>query len=504
MLFANSIAQSSCRDGEVLTARQLIADPFFAKVPYKFLLWQEGLALRRRLRAGDVLCRQGDPGNTAYLIKSGRLLITASGNAQLRAECGPEHLIVGEMSCLSGKPRTADITATVDGEVWEIRRNVLDRVMRSPSMHERFEGIFRKYSLDAVLRDAELFRRLDPKAMGDCVEFLRPRLSFVRVNPGQTLFRQNDPADSFYLVRMGHVAVEVQTPGRKSKLLQRGPGTSIGEIGLLGLSRQDMVMPVDKIDAAMDAAFAEASQPITARWPASARTATCSALDHLEMARISRKDFLEMVMTFPMLRRQLIGRSIQLLGADEVEAPAMRQYVEQGLYQGQSLLVLDLNKCTRCDECTRACVQQHGSDSHGAPITRMLRQGLHFGDYLVATACRSCKDAYCMIGCPVDAIHRGKHQQIVIEDHCIGCGLCEKNCPYGNIWMADNLRDQIDMPSADRPGATERVARPKAATCDLCDSEGKLDKPIPRCVYACPHDAAFRMSGEELLKKVTN
>ena len=37
-----------------------------------------------------------------------------------------------------------------------------------------------------------------------------------------------------------------------------------------------------------------------------------------------------------------------------------------------------------------------------------------------------------------------------------------------------------------------------ATTCDLCrDLVGPGDD--PSCVYACPHNAAFRMSGKELL-----
>jgi Fe-S-cluster-containing hydrogenase component 2 len=221
------------------------------------------------------------------------------------------------------------------------------------------------------------------------------------------------------------------------------------------------------------------------------------------MARIKREDFLQMAKQFPTLRRRLIDLALKRLRSDHSdERPAMRQYVEQGLYEGQSLLVLDLNKCTRCDECTRACVQQHGSASHGVPLTRMLRQGLRFDDYLIATSCRSCKDAYCMVGCPVDAIHRGKHQQIIIENHCIGCGLCATNCPYGNIWMVDNVLDKLEKSTADHSGKTEWVAQPKAATCDLCDAEGTMEKPVPRCVHACPHDAAFRMTGEQLLEKV--
>src|SRR5439155_19455260 len=130
-----------------------------------------------------------------------------------------------------------------------------------------------------------------------------------------------------------------------------------------------------------------------------------------------------------------------------------------GLYQGQSLLVLDLQSCTRCDECTKACVQQHGTESHGLEITRLIREGLRFGDYLVTTSCRSCKDAYCMIGCPVDSIHRGNHLQIVIEDHCIGCGLCAKNCLYGNIEMMGNQNQQRKMTDPNHLAQTNDVAQ---------------------------------------------
>jgi Fe-S-cluster-containing hydrogenase component 2 len=109
-----------------------------------------------------------------------------------------------------------------------------------------------------------------------------------------------------------------------------------------------------------------------------------------------------------------------------------------------------------------------------------------------------------MIGCPVDAIHRGKHQQIVIEDHCIGCGLCSTNCPYDNIWMVPDEGRKLEMADPQSPGKTMWMPQLKAATCDLCDAQGVEDEPLPRCVYACPHDAAHRMTGESLFKIVTN
>jgi Fe-S-cluster-containing hydrogenase component 2 len=163
---------------------------------------------------------------------------------------------------------------------------------------------------------------------------------------------------------------------------------------------------------------------------------------------------------------------------------------------------MDLEKCTRCDECVKACVQQHGTASHGTPVTRLLRDGLHFADLMVATACRSCTDAYCMIGCPVDSIHRGRHGQIVIEDHCIGCGLCANNCPYGNIFMAPNENRRFENFDFSLAGL-KKMPPLKASTCDLCDSVGELSTPYPRCVAACPHEAASRMTGDELLRLVT-
>ncbi len=505
---------SKVRSAEILAASELTADPIFAGVPPKFLLWQQGLVVRRRVKAGEAVCKQGDAGNTAFFIKSGRLEVSVypsvppvkgvfgrlrkveRGEPAMRIELTPEDVVVGEMSCLSGTPRTADVTALAESEVWEVRRNVLDRLMRLPSQRSRFEKQYRERALDLALQGSDLFKEIPGGEFRQIVDYLRERLNFVRVSAGQTLFRQGDPVHDLYLVRLGYVRVGVRLFEGEARVLSQGPGTILGEIGMLGFTSRDIGKTIDEADLAVKEALERTDGDPALALPAGFRSATCSALGSVELGRLARPDFLHLVREFPLLRRRLVEQSLARLGGVEQRNPMLTEFVSQGLYEGRSLLVLDLDLCTRCDECTKGCVQQHGSASHGVPITRLLRDGMRFDKFVVATACRSCIDAHCMVGCPVDAIHRGKHLQIVIEDHCIGCGLCASNCPYGSIFMMPNHHV--------KPGSPAAIAQPKAATCDLCDSEGDRSSPKPRCVSACPHDAAHRMTGDELLQLVTS
>jgi CRP-like cAMP-binding protein/Pyruvate/2-oxoacid:ferredoxin oxidoreductase delta subunit len=209
------------------------------------------------------------------------------------------------------------------------------------------------------------------------------------------------------------------------------------------------------------------------------RTATCTAVDFVQLVRIKADDFAQMLERFPEVasginevaraRRQM---DLQLLG--RVQQASLSTFLEQELMQGQNLLLLDLDKCTRCDECVKACVATH-SDG----VTRLVRDGLRFENFLVATSCRACMDPLCMTRCPVGAIRRKDSLDIVIEDWCIGCGNCAIDCPYGNI-------NVVEVQETNRKQRAE--ARPKAVVCDLCAEFAE-----PNCVRACPHDAAIRV-----------
>jgi Fe-S-cluster-containing dehydrogenase component len=159
----------------------------------------------------------------------------------------------------------------------------------------------------------------------------------------------------------------------------------------------------------------------------------------------------------------------------------MEFLVERRFVNGTRAMVIDLDRCTRCDDCVRACAATH----EGNP--RFLRQGVEIGRLLFTHACMHCADPVCMIGCPTGAIFREPESgRVLINDRtCIGCGTCANNCPYHNIRMVD-VRDPSGALMVD-----EETKAPilRATKCDLC-----VEQPVsPACANACPHDALLRV-----------
>jgi CRP-like cAMP-binding protein/Fe-S-cluster-containing hydrogenase component 2 len=508
-------------------ANDLYRHPLFQGVSEPFLRWNEGSVVRRHFKKGEVICREGEFGSTAFIIEEGEVevflqtpikhvknrkggglfgllgrfpsllvgrredrrdeeenssrFIPIDAPVSLRydnpvATLTPADVIFGEMTCMNSYPRSATVRAKTDVTVLEVLRNVLYILQRSKKSKALLDEVYRKRAIDSHLRGVPIFAPLqqDETEFARFVEFFRNRVQLIRLNPGEVIFRQGDAADNFYLVRVGFVKVSQRQPGGDHVLSYVGPGGYVGEIGLLSHLPE-----------------------VSALAPAGIRTATCSALDHVDLVRITGEDFHQILDEFPQVRQQLVKEAVKRLVENEAalqraENVPLGEFLRQGLMNAQSLLVLDLEKCTRCDECTKACADAHDG------VTRLVREGLRFSHYLVASSCRSCLDPYCMVGCPVGSIRRRNSREIIIEDWCIGCGKCAENCPYGNINM-HTFPTGEKAPDPLNPSVKIPVVQQKATMCDLCSD---LKDGQPSCVYACPHDAAHRMTGTELIGRV--
>ena len=519
---AKPIAEIRLERGEPLTPEQLAQYPIFQGAPARTLEKFPGAVVRRRFRKGEVVCREGEFGSTAFFLIEGSATVsirapmahvkTAGGlqgfvrriksalvgeKEDPRPDAGgrpipidaPVNLttdrpvatlaagsLFGEMTCLSFYPRSATVVAAENCVMLEMLRNVLQILQRTEAFRQRLEADYRSRAMDEHLRSVPLLSGLSKEFL----EHLRTRVSLVSFEPETTICREGEPADALYLVRIGFVRVSRNFPGGEMVLAYLSRGNAFGEMGLLGEG---------------------------------VREATCTALDHVELVKIGADEFRKMTAEFPAIRSRLeevavSRRRANLAQQHKVSGSRLDEFLEQGLMEAQNLLVLDLDRCTRCDECVRACADTHDG------VTRLIRDGLRFDHYLVATSCRQCRDPLCMVGCPVGSIRRKESLEIVIEDWCIGCGLCAKNCPYGNINMhpfpIEPVVEAATSPSLTSPlppipaapeapaprKAAVKTTREKAITCDLCSH-----LPEPSCVVACPHDAAFRIEPREFFQE---
>jgi CRP-like cAMP-binding protein/Fe-S-cluster-containing dehydrogenase component len=497
------IVKTELGEGDSVEIEELRQLEGFREVSGTFLKLNRDAVRKRVYKAGEIVCREAEYGSTAYYILKGtadvyistpmahaatkgqsqgllrklknvlatraeqprseestRTHIPIDGPVDLSydnpiAQMGPGDLF-GEMACMNYYPRSATVRAKTDCVMLEMLRNVLDILQRNKTFRARLEKRYLERALETQLRSIPMFSSVT----SEFISYIRDRVELRRYTPGQVICRQGDPSHSFFLVRIGFVKVTQSHLGGDVILGYIGRGGFFGELSLLG---------------------------------GGVRTATCTSLDHVEAVRIRKEEFDLMLERYPEVRagveataRERMEENRQRL--ETVQNVPVESFLTQGLMEAQSLLVLDLERCTRCDQCVRACADAHDG------VSRLIRDGLRLDKYLVATSCRQCKDPLCMVGCPVGAIRRNNSLEIRIEDWCIGCGLCASNCPYGNINMQPF---QVQSPDPAQAGKMIAEVRTKATACNLCQ-----DQEEPSCVYACPHDAAHRVNPREFFSQL--
>ncbi|MBX3250535.1 MAG: cyclic nucleotide-binding domain-containing protein, partial [Myxococcales bacterium] len=106
----------------------------------------------RTFSSGDVLMRQGDPGDEMFLVMRGRVRVeteTPGGKVHL-AELGRD-ACVGEVSVLKGQPRTATVTALDDVDTVAFARHRIERVLDAhPKVRALLESLVDLRARDTI------------------------------------------------------------------------------------------------------------------------------------------------------------------------------------------------------------------------------------------------------------------------------------------------------------------------------------------------------------------
>ncbi len=420
--------------------------------------------------------RVGRSGETSIFLQDVPGVLDPDRTITLR-----EGELFGEIAALGRTPRTATVVAEGEVLLLEIRWQGLREIRKySPAWKERVDGRYRERSLKRHLAETPLMWNLSEATLqliADATRFetfgefdwhssyQRMREAGARelTEKEPLIAREGDYPNGLLLVRSGfaRVSSRYNHGERTESYLGKGQVFGLQEI-VTGWRGQHV--PLRRSLRALgyvDLLFIP--------------TAVIEAhvLPTLPPDQLA-------ALTLPPTPGAPAGRA-----ADEL----LEFMVAQRFINGRATMLIDLDRCTRCDDCVRACAATHDNNP------RFIRQGPEASGVMVASACMHCVDPVCMIGCPTGAIFRENIEGLVgiDADTCIGCGICANSCPYGTIQMVA-LHDEEGLPVV-----TEETGAPirRATKCDLC-----IDQPGgPACVSACPHDALLRADmreGDEL------
>ena len=443
---------------------------------------------------GEAIVKEGDwGGNTFYIVVNGSadVFITPHGSdTELKVSELQTGSQFGEMSVLGGVPRNATVKAAAGApaQIIEVQRPALRLLRKLSSFAESLDKSYRAHGRNSTLDGLKVVAGLSPEMTNELRD-----ISLYRVyTKNHVLFRQGAPTDRIYIIKEGWL--------RRDRENGRPDSAGHDFLGKGYCFGADAVI-----------------KPLT--WPYTATLMGRTEVFEISINRLRQKVALRGTVVDALARfmppEMAEAGSARRQAAAKKVLSSQEALIETGLVDATNLLVMDMDLCVRCGNCSLACHKVHGR-------SRLVRRGIHVTrlksmksrteqSILAPQVCMHCKDPECLTGCPTGAIGRFVGGQIDIDRKtCIGCGDCAAQCPYDAISMiprkapapaaagfAQRLRGLFRLSGDPVPPPVEETEDLLAVKCNLC-ANTSLNPPGSKhpaysCEENCPTGALARI-----------
>ncbi len=437
----------------------------------------------RRFKRGERIMTRNDMGASLFAVVEGEVAVHVDPKNPKVTVPLPTGQIFGEIGLISGRRRGATVDAGPNGTVVaEIpRAAALKLIATVPPVKRAVD----RTSVERMLRN--IFGADMPHGhLQDILESAELKV----LKAGESLIEEGEIGHDLFVIRSGSLVVEKTIAGKKVFLSYVPAGSYVGEMSLFDEGRRNATVRATVRTEAIvlpGPLFQElfAADPAVARRVQDQTAARREVNGFVEAQKASYGSVVDM---YTSIADFLIG---------------------QGMGEATDALLIDETLCIGCDNCETACAEAHDG------ISRLDREAGHTYAHLhVPTSCRHCENPHCMTDCPPNAITRAPDGEVYIDEKCIGCGNCTRNCPYGVIQRAKTppkkpgLLTWLTLGVGPGPGEAShdwidrKLARKRgeaikhAVKCDMC----KGIKGGAACVRACPTGAAIRVSPEAYLR----
>jgi len=384
---------------EFLRSRITILNELSPLQMREFMLDSEAISYR----TDDVVFERSAPGSSLFAIADGSVLVEVNpADPSITVPIG-EGSIFGEVGLISGRRRGATIRADGDLIAVEISRTAALKLMASVPAAKR--------EVTRISTERQLLQMFGSGLTPDDLREVTDSSEIMQVKAGTEIITEGDDGNDIFVIRSGSMVVEKMIGDKPVFLSYLPAGSYVGEMALIAGGQ---------------------------------RTATVKAAIRSEVIKINGDAFKKVLDQKPdllararqdMASRQELNSFIEskkdsFSGVVDMYSGIANFLVDNGIGEATDVLLIDEDLCVGCDNCEKA-----GADSHEG-LSRLDREaGKSYAHLHVPTSCRHCEHPHCMADCPPNAIHRGQDGEVFIDDTCIGCGNCQRNCPYGVIRM---------------------------------------------------------------------
>ena len=111
-------------------------------------------------------------------------------------------------------------------------------------------------------------------------------------------------------------------------------------------------------------------------------------------------------------------------------------------------IIVSVDECIGCHACFIACKQENqvSPNIQWNRIRKVENREKNIINYFRAS-CQHCEDPACLKVCPMKAVYKGPHGEILIDqDKCIACKACLAACPYGMPMFNDQKHMDLSLP----------------------------------------------------------
>jgi len=189
----------------------------------------------RNYQEGESIFQPGDSGANLYLIGMGTIRLESIDEKGQHSTYA--HLIegdfFGESSFMSRTSRMDTAIAESEVKILTINRETFDTWVSSyPNIKTTVESFYRERVLARILSVSPMFKEIPVKIRMEFAEGFK----LVQYKTGEAVILENTPGDSMFLIRSGHVKVQMKNPKFPKQMIDLGEiheGSFFGEVSLL-------------------------------------------------------------------------------------------------------------------------------------------------------------------------------------------------------------------------------------------------------------------------------